>query len=63
MAECFLCGRAMVTEDTHLPLNICRRASCEPEHDHLVKQYAELLNDFDWIAQTARASGSGVSHA
>lgn len=62
MTECHICGRAMVTE-THLPLDICKRASCKPEREHLNKQWGGILSDFDWIAQTARAPGSGINQA
>jgi len=60
--RCHICGRAMVT-GTHLPLDICRRAGCEPEREHLNREHVRILDHFDWIAQTARAAGSGVNRA
>lgn len=52
----------MVTE-THLPLDICKRASCQPERDHLNEEYAGLVSEFDWIAKTAKAPDSGINQA
>jgi len=42
MPNCWICGRAML-HPSHLPLNICRRAACEPEREYLDWRWANKL--------------------
>lgn len=42
MPECWICGRATVTESV-LPLNICDRARCKPEKDILGWKWSREL--------------------
>lgn len=56
MTECLICGRAMDTE-THLPLDVYRRANCEPERDLLDWRFApELAKECRTFEVCPRAS-------
>lgn len=59
MPECWICGRATVMDDW-LPLNICRRASCEPEREYLLNRFKrELAHDYFRIESWGRDSVGG----
>ena len=69
MAECHLCGRATVGDDTGLdpefggplPLNICHRAGCDPERSYLLERTAgERMDHWPILTRFKRKAEAGA---